>query len=299
MASRCSFRAMPFAVIIAGAIAIALSPSSSAQTMLQPKAIAAPDYGSDASAGSLSNGNFNTPESDGRPGVKFFTLGVQAFRKGDYAHAIDMYKVAASWAYKPAEYNLGVMYFKGQGIPVDRPLGAAWMVLAAERGDAQYIKARDVMITMLSEAQFARTDGLWGELKRTYGDKVALRRAKAQWAWVKTHQTGTRVGGITGELAVGILDGGHTPKSVGMGGRSATTTTNGFSLMQSGSVDGAIAYRQFQQSDNPYDPIFLRNRAGKVTVEPLQSVKRNKQSEEQKPASSSSQPQSPPPSHNA
>jgi len=94
-----------------------------AQTGAPSDVISAPGYGSGVSAGSLSNGDFNTPESDGRPGVKFFTLGVQAFRKGDYRHAIDMYKVAASWAYKPAEYNLGVMYFKGQGIPVDRPLG--------------------------------------------------------------------------------------------------------------------------------------------------------------------------------
>ena len=193
MASRCSSIAVSFAVTIAG-IAIALSPSPSAQTILQSNGIAAPDYGSGASAGSLSNGNFNTPESDGRPGVRFFALGVQAFRKGDYRHAIDMYKVAASWAYKPAEYNLGVMYFKGQGVPVDRPLGAAWMVLAAERDDPQYVKARDVMITLLSVADFARTDELWGKLKQTYGDKVALRRAKAQWAWVKTHQTGTRGG---------------------------------------------------------------------------------------------------------
>lgn len=299
MASRSSSRGVSFAVTMAGAVAIALSPSSSAQTRLQSDGIAAPDYGSEASAGSLSNGNFNTPESDGRPGVKFFALGVQAFRKGDSRHAIDMYKVAASWAYKPAEYNLGVMYFEGQGVPVDRPLGAAWMVLAAERGDPQYVKARDVMITLLSEADFARTDELWGKLKQTYGDKVALRRAKAQWAWVKTHQTGTRVGGTTGELAVGVLDGGHTPKPVGQDGHSATTVANGFSLMQNGSVDGAIAYREFQQSDNPYDPVFLRNRAGKVTVEPLQSVKRNKQSTEQKPAPSSSLPQSPQPLHNA
>lgn len=296
MASHRSSLAASLTVTLAGIVAIALSPSSSAQTKLQSDVIAAPDYGSGAAAGTLSNGNFNTPESDGRPGVKFFTLGVQAFRKHDYAHAIDMYKVAASWAYKPAEYNLGVMYFKGQGVPVDRPLGAAWMVLAAERGDPQYVKARDVMITLLSAADFARTDELWGKLKKTYGDKVALRRAKAQWAWVKTHQTGTRVGGTTGELAVGALDGGHKPKPVGMDGRSATTVANGFSLMQSGSVDGAVAYREFQQSDDPYDPIFVKNRAGKVTVEPLQSVERSKQPVEQKPASSSSQPQSP---HNA
>lgn len=86
---------------------------------------------------------------------------------------------------------------------MDRPLGAAWLVLAAERGDPHYVAARDVVISSMSEAQFAQTDELWGQLKQTYGDKVALRRAKAQWAFVKANQTGTRVGGTVGDLHVG------------------------------------------------------------------------------------------------
>ena len=237
--------------------------------------MAAPDYGSGAAAGNLSNGNFNTPESEGRPGVKFFALGVQAFRKGDYRNAIDMYKVAASWAYKPAEYNLAVMYFKGQGVPVDRPLGAAWMVLAAEHGDASYVQARDMMVTLLSKSQFMQTDEHWGSLRKTYGDAVALRRAKAQWAWVKTHQTGTRVGGTTGELSVGVLDGGHTPVSLNAGGRPVKTATTGAAILQGGSIDGSIAYRQFRQSDDPYDPVFLKNRRGTVEVEPLTPLRSN------------------------
>lgn len=259
--------------ITCGAAAGAFSLPSLAQSGITSGVVVAPDYGSAAAAGAMSNGNFNTPESDGRPGVKFFTLGVQAFRKGEYRHAIDMYKVAASWAYKPAEYNLAVMYFKGQGVPVDRPRGAAWMVLAAERGEPRYVQARDMMVTLLSKSEFMQTDEHWGVLKKTYGDAVALRRAKAQWAWVKTHQTGTRVGGTTGELAVGVLDTGHSPRSVGPDGRSSSVITNGFAMMQGGSVDGSLAYRQFQQSDDPYDPVFLRNRSGTVKVEPLTPLK--------------------------
>lgn len=274
------------------ALALACLPAQ-AQTMGSGGISAAPDYGSGASAGILSNGNFNTPESDGRPGVYFFTLGVQAFRKGDYRHAVDMYKVAASWGYKPAEYNLGVMYFKGQGVPVDRPLGAAWMVLAAERGDLQYVKARDLMVTVLSKSEFARTDDLWGDLKQTYGDQVALRRAKARWAWVRTHQTGTRTGGAVGELRVGVLDGGHAPKSLDMSGRSAHVASTASEVLQSGSIDGSVAYRQFQRSDDPYDPVFLQNRAGLVTVEPLRTAKHGKHDGKQKPAAASSSQQIP------
>lgn len=268
-------RKLPLLAIISGAIAITLSPPARAQVGvpgMHGNVITAPDYGSGVSAGSLSNSNFNTPESDGRPGVQFFILGVQAFREGDYRHAIDMYQVAASWAYKPAEYNLGVMFLKGQGVPADRPLGAAWMVLAAERGNAEYVKARDVMVTLLSKVEFARTDLLWGKLKQTCGDKVALRRARAQWAWAKTHQMGTRVGGATGELSVGVMDSGHAPVSLDTAGRPIRTTTTAAGMMQGGSVDGSIAYHQLRQSDDPYSPLFLKSRSGTVSVEPLQPV---------------------------
>jgi hypothetical protein len=280
--------------ITCGAAAGAFSLPSLAQSDITSGVVVAPDYGSGAAAGAMSNGNFNTPESDGRPGVKFFTLGVQAFRKGEYRYAIDMYKVAASWAYKPAEYNLAVMYFKGQGVPVDRPLGAAWMVLAAERGELRYVQARDMMVTLLSKPEFKQTDEHWGALKNTYGDAVALRRAKAQWAWVKTHQTGTRVGGTTGELAVGVLDGGHTPVSLNTAGNPVKTATTAAASLQGGAIDGSIAYRQFQQSDDPYDPVFLKNRRGTVKVEPLTPLKPDR---DKQPAKKQGNDQIPAPAH--
>lgn len=261
------------AVLLGLLVFAAESPSRAQTTIVVPGEIAAPDYGSGASAGSLSNGNFNTPESDGRPGVYYFDLGVEAIRKGDYGHAIDMYKVAASWAYKPAEYNLALMYFKGQGVAVNRALGAAWMVLAAERGEPQYMKARDLMVTLESKAEFAATDKLWNQLKTMYGDKIALRRAKAQWAWVKTHQTGTRVGGVTGPLYVGANDKPATHNGAGGHAGNASMLRAGWGYLPSGSLDGSVAYRQFQESDEPYSPIFMKHRTGTVQVEPLQQIK--------------------------
>lgn len=260
-------------VVLAGSVLPATAPVLAQAAGGGAATMAAPDFDSGVSAGGLADSKFNTPESDGRPGVKFFVMGVQAFRKGDYAHAVDMYKVAASWAYKPAEYNLGVMYFKGQGVPVDRPLGAAWMVLAAERGTPAYVKARDAMVTLLSATQFARTDTLWGRLRQTYGDGVALRRAKAQWAWARSQRTGTRVGGATGPLLVGAGNASnpaHDQPSGHVG--NASMLRAGFGYLPEGSVDGSMAYRQLDQSNNPYDPAFIRNRSGTVTVEPLQPV---------------------------
>lgn len=251
-----------------GALCAAAVLPAHAQSGTVSQVVTGPSYDSGTATGQLSDANFNTPEADGRPGVKFFTYGVQAFKKGDVTHAIRMYKVAASWAYKPAEYNLGVLYFKGQGVPVNRPLGAAWMVLAAERGEPRYVEARNLMVTLLTNTQFDETNDLWNELKRTYGDKVALRRAKVQWAWVKSQQTGTRVGGGVGELRVGILDASHPLKP------KTAKVTNASTLLQDGSIDGSIAYRQFQESDDPYSPI-LQNREGAVSVGPLAPLRAN------------------------
>lgn len=267
--------------LLAATVILALGTPAMAQSNAAPVATAAPDYGSGAEAGALSNGNFNTPESDGRPGVYFFQLGSKAFHDKDYSHAVAMFKVAASWAYKPAEYDLGLMYFRGEGVPMDRPLGAAWMILAAERNQPQYVNARNLMITVLSDTEFAKTDELWRNLKGTYGDEVALRRAKAQWAWVRTHQTGTRVGGAVGELSIGAFD-KPTFKGGNLSG-NAQGLEQGWGYLPGGSADGAVAYRQFEQSDDPYDPIFQKNLTGTATVGPLQPVKGDKDALKKEP----------------
>jgi hypothetical protein len=129
----------------------------------------------------------------------------------------------------------------------------------------------------LTDAQFKRTDAIWNQLKPTYGDAIALRRAKAQWAWTGTHETGTRVGGAVGELSTGIMDAGHAPR------QDLAEDTTAFGLMRSGSVDGSLAYSQFHQSDNPYSPIFIENRKGTATVGSLQPIKRKNSDKKTKP----------------
>ena len=267
-------------LLIATAAASALAmvaPHAQAQSgsSLLSSRLSAPNYGSGTAAGAMSNSDFNTPESDGRPGVKAYAEGMEAYSHGDYTHAIHMLKVAASWAYKPAEYNLGAMYFDGQGVPADRPMGAAWLVLAAERGDPHYVAARDWAITLLSESEFARTDALWAQLKQTYGDGVALRRAKAQWAYVRTHETGTRVGGTVGELHVGIpaAQGTWVTATTSDHGTVPIIRSSWMSVLTGPSTDGSLAYQQFGQSDNPYDRIFINNPAGTATVGPLSPIK--------------------------
>lgn len=138
-------------------------------------------------------GYFRTPESDGRPGYKFYALGVDALCRHDYANAIHLFKVAGSWGYKPAEYTLAVMYFRGAGVPADRPLGAAWMELAAASGIPQYVRAQGVMTKVLEPVEVALMEQLHDQLEPTYG-AAALRRASWQWKLAGIAETGSHLG---------------------------------------------------------------------------------------------------------
>lgn len=225
-------------------------------------------YDSDYQAAARLRGSEeNTPEADARPGEYYFKIGARAFQKNDAKFAVEMYQVAASWAYKPAEYNLGVMYARGQGVPVDLPRALAWMALAAERKEPRYVTARDLVQSQLTPEQVEQARVIVDELKKTYGDDVALRRAKARWADVRAHMTGSRVGSV-GHLDVGVPQGSADPSDPkGKKGVHRTGTSSAEILGGEG-VDGSIAYRQLLESDNPYDPKFER-RIGTATVEPL------------------------------
>ena len=53
----------------------------------------------------------------------------------DYAAAMSWYRKAAEQGLAPAQYNLGYMYDHGQGVPLDYALAVSWYRKAAEQGD--------------------------------------------------------------------------------------------------------------------------------------------------------------------
>jgi hypothetical protein len=206
------------------------------------------------------------PDDSARPGEKFFYDGVRAYGKDDYSFAIDRYRVSASWGYKPAEYNLGVMYTTGDGTAIDRPLGLAWLALAAERGDSDYVAARDRAYAAMSYEEYSRANEIWRELRKTYGDEVALRRAKNRWQQARSETTGSHLGAPVSPVAVGGR--GHMGTNVGSAFAAPQADSYyAFGITGPGAVDGSIAFRQLRESDNPYDAKFKQQPVGTVTVE--------------------------------
>jgi hypothetical protein len=229
----------------------------------------APNYNSSDTTDMPAQWGFGTPEEDGRPGQYYFYKAVDAINHKQYKFAIDMYETSASWAYKPAAYNLAVIYLKGEGVPVDKPLAMAWAALASERGDQDYIDARELIYAQLTGSEFAKANEIWRELKKIYGDAIALKRAKTRWAQVKAGITGSRVGGV-GNLKVGTGGKNVKPVNISPTGRSALdgNSFSAFGVLAGGSIDGSTAYRQLRESDNPYDPKFEQH-TGTATVGPI------------------------------
>jgi hypothetical protein len=229
----------------------------------------APNYNSNDVTERPVQWGFGTPEEDGRPGQYFYYRAVDAVKHRQYKFAVDMYEASASWAYKPAQYNLAVMYAKGEGVPVDKPRAMAWAALAAERGDQDYVDAREAIYADLTTDEFAKANEIWRDLKKTYGDAIALERAKTRWAQVKAGITGSRVGGI-GNLKVGAESSGGKLTYITPAGKSAIdgNQVSAASVLTGGSIDGAVAYKQLRESTNPYDPKFAQP-IGTATVEPI------------------------------
>jgi len=65
-----------------------------------------------------------------------FQVGMDAARKGDYATALREWTPLAEQGDAGAQYNLGLMYGNGDGVPQDDKNAMKWYTLAAEQGHA-------------------------------------------------------------------------------------------------------------------------------------------------------------------
>ena len=66
-----------------------------------------------------------------------FNKGVAAYESGDFATALGEFRPLAEQGDADAQYNLGVMYEKGRGVPQDDKIALKWFTLAAEQGYAR------------------------------------------------------------------------------------------------------------------------------------------------------------------
>src|SRR5712691_10828758 len=65
-----------------------------------------------------------------------FDEGLRSYERGDYALALREFRLLAEQGNADAQYNLGVMYAKGLGVPQDYVQAIQWFRRAAEQGNA-------------------------------------------------------------------------------------------------------------------------------------------------------------------
>ena len=61
--------------------------------------------------------------------------GIDAYKRGDYATALKEWRPLAEAGNANAQYKLGIMYFKGQGVSKDFVEAAKWYRKAAKQGN--------------------------------------------------------------------------------------------------------------------------------------------------------------------
>ena len=91
--------------------------------------------------------------------------GLAAYRRGDYVTAFGEWRPLAKQGNADAQFNLGVMYSKGQGVPQDYALAHMWYNLAASRfppgeGRDLAVKNRDIIAKRMTPAQISEAQKL-------------------------------------------------------------------------------------------------------------------------------------------
>jgi len=115
--------------------------------------------------------------AENAPGTHFLERGNRFFEQQDYAAAARYYRLAAHWADKLAQFNLGILYVNGDGVARDPLRGWAWIRLAAERGYPKYARvANDLWARFDAEQRRAAQAIVDEELEPEYGDAVAIER---------------------------------------------------------------------------------------------------------------------------
>jgi uncharacterized protein len=84
-----------------------------------------------------------------------FAKGVAAYNKGDYSAAVKEWRPEAEDGDAQAQFNMGLLYLDGHGVPQDPGEAAKWFRRSAEQG---YTQAQHNLGAMYGSGQGVRRD---------------------------------------------------------------------------------------------------------------------------------------------
>ena len=101
-----------------------------------------------------------------------FQKGYAAYQNKDYATALREWKPLAEQGNASAQFQIGWMYYKGQGVPQNKKTAVKWITLAAEQGDA---KSQYNLGVMYARGRGVPQDNvyahMWGNLAASNGNE--------------------------------------------------------------------------------------------------------------------------------
>ena len=117
-----------------------------------------------------------------------FKEGVEAYKRGDYATALKEFHPLANRGNAPAQFNLGVMYDNGQGVPQDYREASKWYRKAANQRNAfaqnnlgfKYSKGHGVSQDYVSEHMWFNISGASGN-KDAIKNRVMVEKTMFHW----------------------------------------------------------------------------------------------------------------------
>jgi TPR repeat protein len=90
-----------------------------------------------------------------------------AIKRRDYATAVRLIRPLAEQGDANAQYNLGVLYDNGLGVPQDRVRAYMWLNLAAMQGRESAATIRDLVARLMTPAQISEAQKLAREWNPT------------------------------------------------------------------------------------------------------------------------------------
>lgn len=94
------------------------------------------------------------------PAAADFPAAIEAYDQGDYESSFAEAKAVAERGDADAQYLLGYLYARGEGVPRDPVLSYLWYTLAARQGDAFAAAALAGLALVMSPEQIAAAEAL-------------------------------------------------------------------------------------------------------------------------------------------
>ena len=187
---------LPLAISLVFPVAASTEPSGPVRVLQWEGEVERPTFGSYVGEPDIAPELLTEGFLAAHPDIRWRREGLHAFHHKRYDEAHAMFRRAASYADKASMAMLAEMYWKGLGVAQDKPIGYAWMDLAAERMYPNFTILRESYWGQLSKAEQDAAIERGQSLLAEFGDDAAKPRLERILRTEGRKVTGSRTGSV-------------------------------------------------------------------------------------------------------